>query len=459
MNFLQNPQSMRRLLPTLTASRDTLRRLMTMSLFMATIITFAVEDATGQALFGQSECNCLGNGSDDTNGQFEEQIFVTSPAGQTWSVVSSTGLFEPSSPAPPADPTPIATGTLFTPNASGTTYMLTAIREADTSWEIIISNGTNQFIRSSEHVCSNPSQAILGDATVCGGGVETYQLEATDANSIVWNVTGGNIVSGQATNEITVDWGMMPGSGSVSYTAMAPSFINQTINFCDIEGMLDVDVMSEEPFALACNNTVNVSLNGLCELSITADMLLEDMRFSNMSYDLEFVDVAADTIVPGPTIGMEYINTTLKVRVIHDCGGNSCWGYVLLEDKAIPNLTCPDDITLDCNEIMSPEETGFPVPDNVTVTRIDDDEYLVEGFDLCSDVTLLYSDEVVSQNLCEGPYSSIIERKWRATDRSGNVTDCSYLINVNRATLNDITFPPNYDDVLGPNPTYVTLQV
>lgn len=444
---------MRRLLPTLTASRDALRRLMSMTFVMATIITFSVEEASGQFLFGQTECSCLNNGSDDTNGQFQEEIFVTSSAGENWTVVSSTGLFEPSSPAPPADPTPLAAGTVLTPNMSGTTYMLTAIREADTSWEVILSNGASQFTRSSEHVCSNPSEAIIGDATVCGGGIETYALEAEGANSIVWSVSGGTIQSGQGTREITVDWGMMPGSGNVSFTAMAPSFINQTFNFCDIEGSMPIDVMSEEPFALACNNTVNVSLNGQCDLSITADMILEDMRFSNMSYDLEFRDLLADTIIPGPTIGMEYINTTIVVKVIHDCGGNSCWGYVLLEDKAIPNLTCPDDLTLDCDEINTPEETGFPVPDDVIITKIDDDEYLAQGFDLCSDVTLLFSDEVISENLCQGPYSSIIERKWRAIDESGNETSCSYMINVNRATLADITFPDNWDDVLGPNPS------
>ena len=70
-------------------------------------------------------------------------------------------------------------------------------------------------------------------------------------------------------------------------------------------------------------------------------------------------------------------------------------------------------------------------------------------------VTLFYffEDTPVTTLLCTGPFSSIIERGWVVEDISGNIASCIERIYVNKATLLDITFPPSFDDVLGPNPS------
>lgn len=400
------------------------------------------------------ECQCLNNSTTNDNGQFGETISIISNSGEDWFVVSATGLFDVTSPAPPAAPTPIAPSTVIPEGLPGQ-YILDGIRLNNTNWTLEVSNGAISLPITSEHLCQYPSEVIVGDFGTCIESIESYELElpASQVGTITWDVSaGGNIVGGQGTRRIFVDWGDVVGNYDVSFSGTAGAYDGQVNGFCDFSGSRSVGVMDEEAFALACNNQVNISLNGNCDLDITPDMILEDMEFTNDSYDLIIRDIAVDTIVTGPTLGMEYIDKLLEVSVVHECSGNSCWGYVLLEDKSIPPLFCEND-TIDCNEFMLPEVTGFPVPNDVTITDLGDGKYLLQNFDKCSDATLYYEDTPVTTNLCTGPFSSIIERNWVAEDNSGNTVSCTEMIYVNKATLMDITFPPSYDDVLGPNPS------
>ncbi len=405
--------------------------------------------------FSRIECQCLNNSTTDDNGQFGETITINSNSGESWFVVSSTDLYDITSPAPPGIPIPLADATVIPEGLPGQ-YILDAIRLNNTNWTLQVSNGAFVLPITSAHLCSYPSEVIVGDFGTCVGTVETYELElpASQVGTITWSLSGGgNIVGGQGTRRIFVDWGNVVGNYDVSFTGTAGAYDGQVNDLCDFSGTGSTGVMDEEAFALACNNQINVSLNGNCDLDITPDMILEDMLFTNDSYDLIIKDIAADTIITGPTIGMEYINQQLEISVVHECSGNSCWGYVLLEDKSIPSLDCGDDITIDCDEFMTPDVTGFPVPDDVTITPLGDDEFLLENFDKCSDAILFFEDVPVTTNLCTGPFSSVIERTWVAEDNSGNTTSCTERIYVNKATLLDITFPPSYDDVLGPNPS------
>lgn len=65
--------------------------------------------------------------------------------------------------------------------------------------------------------------------------------------------------------------------------------------------------------------------------------------------------------------------------------------------------------------------------------------------DYCSDVTLSYTDWTVPQ-LCETGFSAIVYRTWTAVDVSNNTATCVQTINLLRPMVEDIDFPPNYDD-------------
>jgi hypothetical protein len=94
---------------------------------------------------------------------------------------------------------------------------------------------------------------------------------------------------------------------------------------------------------------------------------------------------------------------------------------------------------------------GAGFPNGLTappITQIGTQSYNVPIglLDGCSKVTLTYTDQSQNQN-CPSPYSSIINRRWVATDASGNSSTCIQQIQLLRPTLDDLMFPPDYDGV------------
>ena len=102
-------------------------------------------------------------------------------------------------------------------------------------------------------------------------------------------------------------------------------------------------------------------------------------------------------------------------------------------------------------EIMFKQTGGkikFPLPPGAsTPVLIADKTYsVVSGFDPCGSVELSYLDSIFVQECATG-LSSIIERKWRAEDESGNVSFCTQVINVLNTGMAFLTFPNNYDNI------------
>lgn len=433
---------------------------------MSIFITFCTSSqlfAQGPT-YDQTECSCLDNASMPGDGQFLESVTILSGPGENWNIVSADGFFDVNSPEPPAAPTEYPFGTVV-PETSPGEYTIEGRRVENTNYTITFSSGGQEFVYSSTGlICTYPDATILGDAGICvDGDTETYSVDIDPSRivSIDWDLpSGGMIVSGDGTNTIEVDWDDATGSHTLSVTGEAQAFDGQMDEFCDFDNSVEVFISDEESPTLACNNSVNLSINNSCELLVTADIFLEDMMLNEDSYEIQITDMEADTIVNGNVIGMEYIGVELQVSVLHTCSGNSCWGTLTVEDRNMPDLECPDDVTVDCDESFDPEDIGFPVPPTATVTPDPEREntYNVSGFDGCSDVTLFYSD-VIESNLCNGPFGSTIMRTWRAEDTSGNVDTCSHQIFVNRGTLMDIMFPENFDDAQGPNPSIYACAV
>lgn len=406
------------------------------------------------------ECECLENATAPGNGQFQETIIILAPEDQPWTIVSAEGFFDINSVDPPAAPTPYPTGTVV-PEVDDGEYRIRGRRVENTLYTITFSNGTDLFEYSSTNKpCNYPDGRILGDLGQCAedAGTATYSVDIQSNRiiSIDWTLaSGGTIVAGQGTNEITVDWGTVIGPHMISVEGEAMTFDGQNSGFCDFEGSSEAYISNEISPSLACNNNVNLSINGTCSLEVSPAMFLEDMEEGEAAYTVVITDMATNTILPGTIIGQEYINQQLQVSVQHECSGNSCWGFITVEDKSIPSLQCEDDeIIVDCNADLAPEGIGFPVGPTADVSPIagSPNSYNVTGFDGCSDVVLAYSDQVES-NLCQGDFGSTIIRSWVATDVSGNSTTCQQNIAVMRGTLDDIIFPESYDDVLGPNPS------
>ncbi|MBP9209160.1 MAG: HYR domain-containing protein [Saprospiraceae bacterium] len=108
-------------------------------------------------------CACKNNATTQTNGQFDEGIAINAPSGQSWQVLSSSGFYLSSSPAPPAAPIPIPNGTLLTETALGggvSNYTLTGVHVDALGYSVTFGNGN--LSPTLAHTCYYPNPAIVG---------------------------------------------------------------------------------------------------------------------------------------------------------------------------------------------------------------------------------------------------------------------------------------------------------
>ncbi len=96
--------------------------------------------------------------------------------------------------------------------ANSGTYTLTASNACGNATSLV-----NVFVKN---IPLTPS-AITGPVTVCGNATAVYAVtNSADVSAYTWSVSGGgNIVSGQGTNSINMNWGGAAGNYTVSVTA------------------------------------------------------------------------------------------------------------------------------------------------------------------------------------------------------------------------------------------------
>ncbi|MBK8700426.1 MAG: T9SS type A sorting domain-containing protein [Saprospiraceae bacterium] len=180
---------------------------------------------------------------------------------------------------------------------------------------------------------------------------------------------------------------------------------------------------------MACNDLVQISLGTNCTEIVVADMILEDQAYPNNMYTV-LVTNANGSPVTSNVLTKFHIGKTLTVSVKLDNCDLSCWGNITVEDKLPPVISNCPSATLLCGQSTAP---GNSVPRPTAV-------------DACSTVTLTSIDqEVVSQ--CSAQFVKVITRTWTATDAYGNKSTCAQTINIVRPTIEDVNFPPNYDDI------------
>ncbi len=412
---------------------------------LVVLLSFFALHSFGQtATFNPEPCTCLNNEDydNDISGQFTSTIEVASVTGETWTVTSRTNVYDPASPGT-ATPSLLTTGTSLTETAIGSgTYILQFLHVDNIGFSITVSNGSTPLTLTNSDIvvnCRYPRAEITGDAYVCSEQQNAvYSVEDIAGATYSWSLTGGGTFD-SATNdhEVRIDWGSTTGTYTLSVDVSTSVGCMETAT---------QEIVIEEVQALACNNSVNLTMDADCQIDIVADMILEDFEYENDSYSVLLEDADGNFVSNG-TLASDYIGQTLKVTIIQNCGGNACWGYVKIEDKSIPDLTCPIDATIGCNASSLPVITGVPTLSSGTSTLQSDGTYLVTGFDNCGNATLTYTDEETI-NGCSDTFSASIVRTWVVTDLSGNSKSCSHTISVTRSSTIDVTFPQNYDDAL-----------
>ena len=219
------------------------------------------------------------------------------------------------------------------------------------------------------------------------------------------------------------------GITTVTATATDPSGNTAVCNF-------DVNVVEFVPTSndLACNNHINLSLDNNCSAVILADMILEGNNYG--CYDDYCVEITtASGFVHANLFDITDINQTFTVSIT-DCqgSGNSCWGTVLIEEKLIPQVQCPADVTITCNFDSELIDTST----NMLFTG----ELLLLTCEPGGETR--YEDVFTDNGACSTP-RGVIERTWIFDDGQGNEVSCVQNITIAGFDLADVVFPQDYD--------------
>lgn len=181
--------------------------------------------------------------------------------------------------------------------------------------------------------------------------------------------------------------------------------------------------------SLACNGTTNVSLDDAsCEALITVSMVADVSGCTNGMFEVSLYD-ALGVAVPGALVTSEYVGQTLEVHVTDTQTNNSCWGWLVIEDKLPPTMDCVSPIDpIYCYNVDDFVPTAF---DNCGVADI----ILIDSTEWINDCDSTFSDEVIK----------VITRTWIAVDNQGlESAPCEVVMEVLRIDdLADIDGPPS----------------
>jgi hypothetical protein len=397
---------------------------------------------------------CLDNATTLNDGQFAEIITVKSLAGQTWTVASSTGLFTNNSPAPPAAPIAVANGTAFTMGSAdgidndgngsideaeemiyytlrakfveGAGYTATVQNNLGTTGTI--SNKayypTPVFVDLFDPFClTTPPFPILVEDFYGGEGTVIEVLIDGEPNNIF---NAEELGEGPHTIKVTFDAGTQQNYTVINGVVVDGSDAEALADPGCIQMISTVVNVVGTPSVVACNDTIQVSLEGNCVSEITPDMILEGTYYCYDDYSV-VIDYPWNTTQfdPPTQVDASHVGQTLSVQLWHAISGNMCWATIVVEDKWKPEITCPEDITIWCiQDQFDLDLTGEPVV-----------------FD-CSDYTVEFNDEYEQFECSENPgIQEIITRTWFAADEYDNTNSCVQVITVIRPELDDITLP------------------
>lgn len=202
---------------------------------------------------------------------------------------------------------------------------------------------------------------------------------------------------------------------------------------------------------LICNGDLQISLNISCELLLTPDMLLESPAPGD--YTIQLFDHHGNYLRDSFLIASD-AGETIKYQV--SCGGNSCWGEIIVEANIVPQFdspcapradgTIPNECTLWCGPVgkvpaslVTPEQVieafGNCGPNLLGDLRITE----TRNGEICSisgeEVLLVYSGKVILHGSIQNV--DILTQKYTTKKLTvdentfnfpGNVVlDCDYL--------------------------------
>lgn len=175
---------------------------------------------------------------------------------------------------------------------------------------------------------------------------------------------------------------------------------------------------------LACNGTVNISVDANCEAALSADMFLnaDGSSCPGGVFEIIIKNHHGTVTLDRFTLPATWDNASLYIKesvqyTIRDTragfGNNSCWGYANIEDKLPPIIDC-DDITLLCCDAI---------------------DFSPVSSDDCSGVADVEVINQITEKGCDLGQNFVkrITRTVVASDKCGNVSEtCTQVLTVER---------------------------
>ncbi|MEQ1911071.1 MAG: HYR domain-containing protein, partial [Vicinamibacterales bacterium] len=257
-----------------------------------------------------------------------------------------------------------------------------------------------------------------------GGGNSTLD-KTLRRNSNVWKGVTSNPLAGFPT--LSTEWTQLniddvTGLGSQVFGNAV------TLTVTDIHGnsstcTATVTVLDVTPPVITCPApiTINCQASQLPANTGTATATDNCSVATITSSDVSSQD-------PNANLCAHYNYTITRTWTATDVNGNSstCVQTITVQDVTAPVITCPADVTVNCQDDKTSVATGV-----ATAT------------DNCSPVTITQSetnDQDPSVTSCNH-YNYTITRTWTATDACGNSSSCVQLIHVQDVTAPVITCP------------------
>ena len=374
-------------------------------------------------------CNCLDNATNQFDGQFIDTIIVTAPSGQAWFIDDVHNLFDPTSAAPPAAPTPYITGAfgyVLSETVIGggvSEYQLLGIFVQNERYTIRVTNGEGAYLQigGGGALCKYDESVILsptnGLSAVCSGSLHTYSFDDLfGCTNYTWSLSsGGTIVGANDEETVTVQWDVTPGGPHV--LQLTPN----CVDMCISPVITEINIGNEGTL-ISCVNELNVSLNDNCSTQLTPELFLTTPINPGISYQLMVTDKFGATI-PNGILTEDHLWTEVTAKVVDPCSGNSCWATVNVEDKMAPEIYC-GSISLPCWLMNTYEPL---VIDNCTEA----------SFELIGETTQPLD--------CDPNFIKEVTRTYIAIDEFGNESaPCEQVISLRRIDFDEIDFPSNF---------------
>ena len=170
---------------------------------------------------------------------------------------------------------------------------------------------------------------------------------------------------------------------------------------------------------LSCNDLIYVSLDSACERTIEVlDVLVQQDTAADCGgyrVEIEYPYGKYPDLAPNRLDG-RLRGERVVYKVIDTLYGNSCWGYLQVEDKNAPDLDCTAD-TIFCYQPIPP-----PVADSLDCG-------------LPTEVIILREEWTAFECGPDSVFLGVLERDIRASDKWGNYTECTQQIYIQRVDV------------------------